>query len=264
MMHEIRELSVSIQLEGDFESVHFAGDNSSVLPTDTMKNTVYCLAKEHPVDSAEEFAKHLAGYFLDNNKQVTKATIETDEKLWIRIPFKDKNTGEINLHTHSFVSAGNERRTAKISNDRKNVIVQSGIKDLLVLKTTGSGFEKYIKDKYTTLKETGDRVFSTSVEAVWSYANRDVNYARVTDEVRRIILEIFSHHHSLSVQQTLYEIGKNVIDEIEEVDEISLSLPNKHYLLFNLEQFQMDNRNEIFIPTDEPFGLIEGTVKRST
>ncbi len=261
--HEIKELTVSVQLDGDFETVHTEGDNTKVLPTDAMKNTVYALAKDQPVNTIEEFGSYLAKYFLDHNKQVSKTEIEIEEKLWNRILIDDKDSKNNKPHDHSFVSAGSEKRTAKITAEGNGVSVVSGIKDLLVLKTTGSGFEKYVKDKYTTLKETSDRVFSTSVKAVWHYANQEVNYFSVCNAVRNIILETFAEHHSLSVQQTLYEIGRNVIEKINDISEISLTMPNKHYLLFNLEQFGMKNNNEIFIPTDEPFGLIEATVKRS-
>ena len=261
-IHEIKEMNVNIQLEGDFETVHTEGDNRMVLPTDTMKNTVYVLAKENPVNSIEEFGLTLAKYFLDNNKQVSNVSIEIEEKLWRRIFVEDPDSKKMKPHDHSFISSGDEKGTAEIVLSKKGNSVKSGITGLLVLKTTDSGFENYIKDKFTTLKETNDRVFSTSVKAVWSYANQEVNYLKICALVRQIILETFASHHSLSVQQTLYEIGKNVIETVKDVSEISLSMPNKHYLLFNLEQFGMENKNEIFIPTDEPFGLIEATVKR--
>ena len=261
-VHKIKEMTVNIQLEGDFETVHTKGDNRKVLPTDTMKNTVYALAKENPVNSIEEFGLFLAAYFLKNNPQVSKVKIEIEEKLWQRILLEDPTSKK--LTQHSFVSSGDEKRTAFIIVTPKESLVSSGISGLLVLKTTDSGFENYIKDKFTTLKETADRVFSTSVKAVWKYANQEVNYAKISDDVRQIILETFATHHSLSVQQTLYEIGKNVINTVNEVSEISLSMPNKHYLLFNLEQFGMKNNNEIFIPTEEPFGLIEATIRRDS
>ncbi|HMS66440.1 MAG TPA: urate oxidase [Ignavibacteria bacterium] len=260
-VHEIKEMTVNIQLEGDFDTVHTEGDNRKVLPTDTMKNTVYALAKDHPVNSIEEFGMHLAEYYLKNNKQVSNVSIEIEEKLWNRILINNSKVIP-EPHKHSFVSAGNEVRTAEVHIDKKSSFITSGIKDLLVLKTTASGFENYIKDKFTTLKETSDRIFSTSVKAVWKYANQEVSYVKVSNEVRRIILETFAKHHSFSVQQTLYETGKNILNECNNISEISISMPNKHYLPFNLEQFGMDNNNEIFIPTDEPFGLIEATLKK--
>jgi urate oxidase len=261
-VHEIKEMTVNVQLEGDFETVHTEGDNRNVIPTDTMKNTIYALAKENPVNSIEEFGQYLGKYFLNNNKQVSEVNIEIEEKLWLRILIEDNASKKLIPHNHSFVSAGEEKRTAGIKITKNKTAVSSGIKDLLVLKTTDSGFENYIKDKFTTLKETADRIFSTSIKADWNYENYDVNYISISENIRKIILETFGNHHSLSVQQTLYEIGKNVIEKMKEVSEISLSMPNKHYLLFNLEQFGLENNNEIFIPTDEPFGLIEAVIKR--
>ncbi|MEO6693918.1 MAG: factor-independent urate hydroxylase, partial [Ignavibacteria bacterium] len=255
-IHKIKEFTVNICLEGDFETVHTKGDNRKCLPTDTMKNTVYAIAKDHSINSIEEFGIDLAKYFLTSNEQISKVKIEIEEKLWNRIMINDES-GETSEHDHSFVSGGNEKKTAEIIITRNEVFINSGIKDLLILKSTGSGFENYFKDKYTSLKETNDRVFSTSVKAVWSFASRDVDYISVHKNVRKSILEIFARQHSLSVQQTLYDIGKNILEICEEVSEISLTMPNKHYLPFNLEQFGMENNNEIFIPTDEPFGLIE-------
>lgn len=261
-VHEINEMNVNIQLEGDFETVHTKGDNRKVLPTDTMKNTVYVLAKENPVDSIEEFGIYLARYFKDNNEQVSDVKINIEEKLWDRILIEDKSKKISIPHNHSFVSCGNEKRFCNISLSKKKLSVTSGISDLIVLKTTESGFEHYIKDKYTTLKETNDRVFSTSVKATWNYENHKTGYLNISRKVRQIILETFALHHSLSVQQTLYETGKNILETCSEISEISLSMPNKHYLLFNLGQFGIENKNEIFIPTDEPFGLIEAKLVR--
>jgi len=261
-VHVIKEFTVNVLLEGDFEEVHTKGDNSKVLPTDTMKNTIYALAKDHPVDSIEEFGSYLAKYFLTNNSQVTKVRVEIEEKLWHRILTVNSSSKKSVEHDHSFIGGGNEKKTAYIVVTNNEVLINSGIKDLLILKSSGSGFENYIKDKFTTLKETSDRIFSTSVKAVWSYTNPDVNFVAVHIMLRQILLETFSDHHSLSVQQTLYEIGKNILEVCKEVSEISLTMPNKHYLPFNLEQFGMENNNEIFISTDEPYGLIEAILKR--
>lgn len=258
-IHDISELTVNILLEGDFETAHTEGDNSKVLPTDTMKNTVYALAKEHQISSPEEFGLHLCEYLLKNHKQILKVNAEISEKLWKRI-----HTGENKIDSdHSFISSGIEKKTAKVFLSENVMSVTSGLTDLLVLKTTDSGFENFYKDKLTTLNETSDRVFSTSITAEWIYNNENVSYNELHDNIRRIILETFAGHNSLSVQHTLYEMGKNVIDNINEVDEIHITMPNKHYLLFDLEKLGLKNDNEIFIPTDEPFGLIDATVKRS-
>ncbi|HMQ68962.1 MAG TPA: urate oxidase [Ignavibacteria bacterium] len=258
-IHDISELTVNIMLEGDFQSAHTRGDNSKVLPTDTMKNTVYALAKEDPVNSPEEFALHLSEYLLKNHDQVTKVRTEISEKLWKRI-----HIGEEKIDSdHSFISSGNEKKIVRVTLSEKERSVTSGLNDLLVLKTTDSGFENFYKDRLTTLKETSDRVFSTSITAEWIYNNENVNFNELHDSIRRILLETFAGHKSLSVQHTLYEMGKNVIESIRETEEIHITMPNKHYLLFDLEKLGLNNGNEIFIPTDEPFGLIDATVKRS-
>lgn len=260
-IHDISEFTVNVQLEGDFETVHTEGDNRKCLPTDTMKNTVYALAKDHPVDSIEEFGLHLGKYFLDNNAQISRVKIEIEERSWNRIMIKDSSSQNI-PHDHSYVSGGNEKKTALIEISKNETSLKSGIKDLLILKSTGSGFENYVKDKFTTLKETSDRVFSTSVKATWNYADQCIDYNSLSNKVRDIILQTFAEHHSLSVQQTLYDIGKNILETCSSITEVSLSMPNKHYIPFNLDQFGMENKNEIFIPIDEPFGLIEAVLKR--
>ncbi len=257
-VHKINEYTVAIKLEGDFETAHTTGDNSKILPTDTMKNTVYAFAKSNNTDSPEDFASGLGEYFLKNNEQVTRVTIEITEKMWKRIHSVTREP-----HPHSFISGGNEKRFARVKVTSEEMFIESGIRDLVVLKTTRSAFENFIKDKYTTLKETNDRIFSTSITADWVYENKLKDFNSVFTSVRDKVIETFADHNSLSVQQTLFETGKNVIDHIPEINQISLSMPNKHYLLFNLEQFGMENKNEIFIPTDEPYGLIEAIVKRN-
>ncbi len=254
--HELSELSVDIQLEGDFLSAHTGGDNSKILPTDTMKNTVYALAKEHAGSDPESFGLALAGHFLQNHPQISKVTIELREHPWRRIDIHGQP------HRHAFLSGGNERRLAAITQSRVEPVVEAGIEGLLVLKTTGSGFEGYIKDRFTTLRETSDRIFSTVIAARWRYSSPAVVYGLYWREIRRMVLETFAEHDSRSVQQTVYAAGKLVLDTYEDVAEIRLSLPNKHCLLVNLEAFGQENKNEIFVPTDEPHGLIEATITR--
>jgi len=254
--HDIRQISVNVSLQGDFETVHTAGDNTPVLPTDTMKNTVYALAKEHFTESIEAFGMYMTGYFLKNNPQVSEVNINITEYSWTRMVFDG------NPHTHSFVNGGSEKHTTHIQQTRNSLAVTSGIKDLLVLKTTDSGFENYIRDEYTTLKETNDRIFSTSCEVSWLYNNENVDFGLSYDGIRNCLLQCFASHKSLSVQHTLYAMGEEVLKKFDSVKEISLKMPNKHHILFNLAQFGMENNNEIFIATDEPYGYITGTVVR--
>lgn len=254
--HEIRHISVNVSLQGDFETVHTRGDNTKVLPTDTMKNTVYALAKDNFNDSIEEFGLYLANHFLSCNPQVEEVKIELTEFCWHRIMVDG------HPHPHAFLNGGSEKHTAFITRSRQETQVAAGIKDLLILKTTDSSFENYIKEQYTTLKETDDRIFSTQCEATWKYDVYSLDFTGLYNSIRNNLLQTFSAHKSLSVQHTLYAMGENVLNTFSAVTEISLKMPNKHHILFNLQQFDMDNRNEIFIATDEPYGYITGTVVR--
>jgi urate oxidase len=253
---EFRQISVNVSLQGDFETAHTEGDNSKILPTDTQKNTVYALAKESFNDSIEDFGVSLSKHFMSNNPQLSKATIEIEEHLYTRLNFDDKK------HPHAYISGGNEKHTITVEQSKNTIKVTSGIKDLLILKTTDSGFEHYIKDQYTTLKETGDRILATNCEVSWQYSSHQLKFSTLYKDIRNTLLKTFAHHKSLSVQQTLYAMGKDVLNQYADVEEISLVMPNKHHILFNLDQFGMENKNEIFVATDEPFGYITGTVVR--
>jgi urate oxidase len=255
--HEFRQISVNVILEGDFEAAHTIGDNSKILPTDTQKNTVYALAKEHFVSSIEAFGLYLANYFISNNPQVTQSRIELREYAWSHIAFNGA------VHPNAYISGGSEKHTAVIVQNQQGAIeVTSGIDDLLILKTTDSGFEHYIKDQYTTLKETSDRIFATECEVHWTYDSFNILFTELFTGIRTTLLQTFANHRSLSVQHTLYAMGEAVLKKYAAVKEVSLTMPNKHHILFNLEQFGMDNKNEIFIATDEPYGYITGTVVR--
>jgi len=254
--HEIRHISVDISLTGDFETVHTAGDNTKVLPTDTMKNTVYALAKDQLTGSIESFGLVLAGHFLDNNPQVSEVGITLVEYCWKRMVFQGAE------HPHAFINGGSEKHECHIIKNRQATILSSGIKDLLLLKTTDSGFENYIRDRYTTLKETSDRIFSTQCDINWEYEMPPSDSGQLYQAIRENLLHTFATHKSLSVQHTLYAMGEEVLKAFPGVKEITLKMPNKHHILFNLQQFGMDNNNEIFIATDEPYGYITGTVTR--
>lgn len=257
-LHEIQEITVKIAFEGEFISVHTVGDNSRVLPTDTMKNTVYALAHQTAeIEEIETFALRLANHFLTKNPPVTRVIIEIAEHGYSRITVGDE------LHQHSFIKGSDEKRTTKVSATRDGAMIEieSGIEDLIVLKTTKSGFVGFIKDQYTTLPETADRIFSTSIKAIWRYANTDAA-GDVWRNVRQTIIETFAKHDSLSVQHTLYAIGETVLEKFPDVAEISISMPNIHYLPIDFSRFGLENDNRIFLPTDEPHGLIEARLSR--
>lgn len=257
--HELKEVCVNIQFEGEFEKVYTKGDNSNVLPTDTIKNTVYAIAKDHPLRSIEEFGLMLSHHFLLNNPDISKVTIELIENLWNRISV---SAAAPDPHPWAFSSGGNEKRNCIVTKTRTAVTIRSGIQDLLILKTTGSAFKGYVKDKYTTLKETDDRIFATNAEIRWKYTREDLDFGVCHQKIRRAILETFAKHDSLSVQHTLYAMGESALEACADVSEISMTMPNKHCLLVDLSPFGMQNETEIFVPTSEPHGLISGTVKR--
>jgi urate oxidase len=255
--HEFQNITVKIAFEGDFTDVHTTGDNSKVLPTDTMKNTVYTLAHEtQEIEEIEGFARRLADYFLTNNKQVTRAVIEIAEHGWTRISVDSEP------HQHSFIKSTDEKRTTKVNATRDGTTIESGIEDLIVLKTTKSGFAGFIKDRYTTLPEVTDRIFSTSVTADWRYANAELATGDIWRDIRQMIIETFAEHDSHSVQHTLYAMGEAVLKNFPAVEEIAFSLPNIHYLPIDFTRFGLKNDNRIFVPTDEPHGLIEARLSR--
>lgn len=255
--HEIQSLTLAIALEGDFTAIHTTGDNSRCLPTDTMKNTVYALAGQtDSVEPPEQFGLRLARHFLANCDHVSRVRININEHSWKRMKFDD---GE---HDHSFIRGSKEERTAKIDVTRDAATVESGVEDLVVLKSAQSGFVGFIKDAYTTLPEVTDRIFATSIKAGWRYADVGDATDEVFDGIRRTILRTFADHDSLSVQHTLYAIGEAVLAGFPQIDEIAFSLPNIHCLPVDITKFGVEDKNCIFIPTDEPHGLIEARMAR--
>ena len=254
--HEFRQVSVSVALTGDFDAAHTVGDNTLILPTDTQKNTVYALAREHFTGPIEAFGLVLSQHFLARNPQVAQVRIELVEHLWQRMAFEGA------AHPHAFTGGGSEKRTAVVTRTADGATVVSGLKGLMLLKTTDSAFVGYPKDEFTVLPETSDRILATECEANWEYTSAEVDFETLYHRIRQSLLRTFSEHKSLSVQHTLYAIGEKILLENEEVKEISLVMPNKHHIPFNLEPFGQENTNEVFAATDAPFGYITGTVTR--
>lgn len=258
--HTVREFSVDIALAGDFEAIHCAGDNAFCLPTDTMKNTVYALGKDHAMDSIEAFAADLGHHFVSRNHQVSSARVKVAEIVWERVAI-GKNAAP---HPHCFSKGSDERAVCDVTFERSGATVISGIDGLVILKSADSAFAGYPRDEYTTLPETRDRIFCTSVTARWMYAEgKRTDHPACRAAIRRALIETFADHRSESVQHTLYAMGEAALAACPGAELIRLSLPNKHCLLVNLAPFGMSNENEIFVPTDEPYGLIEATVKRA-
>ncbi len=254
--HEMRDLCVAIALEGDFESAHVRGENSKVVPTDTMKNTIYALAKDHPIDPIESFATHLGRHFVSSAAQASAATISIEQVAWNRLTFDGKP------HSHAFEKGSEERQTCVARLTPKGPTMQSGVQDLILLKTTDSAFSGFPRDRYTTLRETRDRILATSVTAVWDYDESSIDFAAARSAIRDALVRAFAHHMSESVQHTLHAMGEAALGACPGAKRISLSLPNKHCLLVDLSPFGLANNNEVFVPTDEPHGLIEATVER--
>jgi urate oxidase len=255
--NELREWTVRVLLTGDFDSAHYEGDNSKILPTDTMKNTVYSVARNSSAISMEDFAKELIEFLLGRNPQISSVSVTIEGAMWKRLTIDGKP------HPTSFIHGSGELQTATVTRGREGgVSIHSGLKNLIVMKTSDSAFEGYIVDELTTLKPTNDRLFCTAVSAEWNYTVETLAFDVMRSALREAMLKTFANHKSKSVQETLYEMGKSALERVAEVDFIDLAMPNKHCLLVDLSRFGQDNPNEIFVPTDEPAGQIEARVRR--
>lgn len=255
-VHHVKDLTVSTSLRGDLAETHLTGDNSVVVATDTQKNTVYAFAKESPVGEIEDFALRLGRHFVGSFSHISGARILIEEHGWDRIAVDGQP------HDHAFSKAGNEKRTTAVTVQDDKAWVVSGLDDLVVLKSTGSEFHGFPREKYTTLPETDDRILATAVTARWRYQGDGIDWAASHAKIRRILLETFATKHSLSLQQSLYAMGEAVLEARPEVAEVRLSLPNKHHFLVDLSPFGLKNDNEVFYAADRPYGLIEGTILR--
>jgi urate oxidase len=247
--HEVKDLNVSIALAGDFADTHTSGDNSKVVPTDTQKNTIFAFARDG-IGEIEDFAMRLARHFVNEFASVYRARVHVEEQAWQRI------------HDQAFVQAGAEKRLATVTATDDGTWVVAGVDDMVVMKSGGSEFHGYLKDRFTTLPETTDRILATSVLARWRYAGTDVDWKSSFDEIRRLLLQAFASKHSLSLQQTLYAMGEAVLLARSEVAEVRMAMPNRHHFAVDLTPFGMANENEVFYASDRPYGLIEGTITR--
>ena len=254
--HSVRDLTVAIRFEGDYDTSYTEGDNSAVFPTDTMKNTVYALAARAAVKDPEEFGVRLGRHFLDRNSRLHSVRINLTDHAWKHVAIGGREHGQ------TFMRRGPDVRTAAVQVSRSGALVGAGVSDLLILKTANSAFAGFPRDEYTTLPETLDRLLATSLTATWHYRNLDINFDSHWQAVRKTLLEAFAEHESASVQHTLYAMGQTVLDANEDVSAIRLVMPNKHHIPVDLSRFGLENRNEIFVATEEPYGLIEATITR--
>jgi len=254
--HAVKELEVQVMLHGGFDASFMKADNRLVVTTDSMKNTVNVFAKKLLGAETEEFGLALGEHFLKTYRHVSRIEVSLTEHCWARILVGGKP------HAHSFSEKGAARPFVKIACTRKGHLVESGIKDLLILKTTASGFENFLRDEFTTLPETNDRILATKMEAVWTYRRKPGNYSGTNGRILEAMLAVFAKNYSPSVQATLFQMGEAALKAAPEISKVHIAMPNKHCLLINLKPFGLQNKNELFVPTDEPHGQIEGTVAR--
>jgi urate oxidase len=248
--HVLHDLNVSIALSGDMEDVHLTGDNTTVLPTDTQKNTAYAFAREHGVGEIEEFASLLAHHFVDSQASISRARVHVEEYAWERL----------GTAPHSFAQSGREVRHTAVTYDGRGERVLSGLTGLVLLSSTGSEFRGFAKDRWTTLAEASDRILCTSVDATWRHTDRASEWDKSYAAARTALTEAFADTYSRSLQQTLYAMGERLVSSVPGVAEVRLSLPNRHHFLVDLAPFGLDNPGEVFHVDDRPYGLIEGTV----
>lgn len=255
--HDLVDLTIDVTLEGDFAAAYVDGDNSAVLPTDTMRGTVYALAGEGPIGEPEAFGLRLAAHFLDAVPAASLARIDLVADPWSRIEVGGSP------HPHAFTAGAGGRRIATVTSSGPDGWVVAGVNDLVVLKTAGSGFEGFLRDRFTTLEETRDRILATSVTARWRYSEAGADWSKSFEAARRALVETFAtHDDSRSLQHTLHAMGEAVLAACPEVDEIRMAMPNRHHLLVDLEPYGRSNDGSVFVATDRPFGVIEGEVVR--
>ena len=252
----IKELEVAIALQGDFDASYTKADNRLVVATDSMKNTVNVLAKKKLGAENEEFGRLLGEHFLNLYPHVTRAQITQREHCWERISVNGKP------HAHSFREKSAARPFANITATRKGTVIESGIEDLLILKSTGSGFAEFLRDEFTTLPETDDRILATRLNATWAYRTKPKSYSATNEKILHALLATFAKNFSPSVQATLFQMGEAALKVAPSISKIYLVMPNQHCLPVNLTPFGLENKNELFVPTDEPHGQIEGTIAR--
>ena len=255
--HDVSDLTVAVRFQGAYDESYTAGDNRDVLPTDTIKNTIYALAAGTGIVEPEALGLVLARHFLEGNPRLDEVWVDLTAKHWARLRVKgDRDDG------YSFLGPGPDLRSATVMATRTGITLSAGVVDLVLLKTSRSAFTGFMKDAFTTLQETNDRLLATSLTATWQYENPEVEFGPVWQRVRQTLLRTFAEHESASVQHTLYAMGEAVIAAAPDVISIHLAMPNKHYVPVDLSRFGLANRNEVFVPTDEPHGQIEATITR--
>ena len=254
--HEVKDMTLDVRFQGDFGSAHTAGENRNILPADTMRNTIFVLAKQYPAEAIEEFVQHATEHFLTYNPQISQVEITAQEQPWTRMTVDGKP------HSSAFVRGSEERRTTRIRATRDETIVQSGIENLTLLRTEGASFALFMRDPYTTLKETVDSLLSAKISARWTYSEPDASYSTVFHGVRQILLDTFATQDSRSIQHMLYALGHAVLDNFEAIREIQLSLREENFRPADLKPFGVENENEVFAWIGDALATAEATLRR--
>jgi urate oxidase len=262
----LHEWSVNVYLTGDFAACFLDGDNTGLLATDTMKNTVYAVARASAAATMEDFAIELATFLSTRNPQAASVRIEIEEKIWIRIKARTAS-GEVEKHPSAFLQRGPEVHTTSVSlTPGAPPSVTSGVKGLVILKTANSAFAGFKRDELTTLPETNDRLFGTEATITWVYVTLSADYAATRTRLMDTLLTTFANHNSLSVQQTLYAMAEAALASEPAISEITLTMPNRHNIPVDFQKFappfNYSNDNTIFVPIDEPSGQIHARVVR--
>jgi urate oxidase len=254
--HVVKELTVSALLHGDYTAAHVSDDNSAIVPTDTVKNTIHILAKDCLGENTEGFAIDLANHFLNRYAHIESVDVDIRERAWQRMTIDGKP------HPHSFVDRDQGVPLVALKKSRESFTLWSGITDLIVMKTTEAAFAGYPKCEFTSLKETSDRIVSTSIFAQWNYTSLELAFPKLNEVILSTMLGVFAQEFSPSVQRTLFQMGEAALNTVSDIAAVEMKLPNKHYLGIDLSPFGRENANEVFLPTDEPHGEIEAIVQR--
>ncbi|MEM6979510.1 MAG: factor-independent urate hydroxylase [Planctomycetota bacterium] len=252
--HDFVEAAVNVVLEGDLEAGYVDADNAGIVATDTCKNTIYVLAKDDPFETIEGFGITIAEHFLKQYEHLSKATVTLRQRCWDRLLDCP----------HGFTGNDSSAPTAEVVALRDvDTQVKAGIDDWVVAKTTQTGFADFHRDEFRTLADTDDRIMATSVMGQWSYKGTNVDFAAARTQVMEALKQTFLNHYSISVQQTLYLMGEAALAACDAAKSITLTMPNKHHVPFDLKPFGRENHNDVFVVTDEPFGFIHATVSRT-
>jgi urate oxidase len=255
--HGVRELTLTVLLEGDFAEAWTAGDNRRVVATDSIKNIVNVTAARHVEAETEEFVGHVAALFLEHYPQVRAVTIEALETRWLR------RTVNGEPHPHTFTLDGNGQPFVRLEADRNGAVLRSGLRGYTLMKTTESGWADFVEDAFRTLPDTQDRICATSMDATWTWTAPPADPVAANAAVLDILITVFATTYSAGVQDSMYRMGEAVLAARPDIAEIQFAMPNKHYVPMNLTPFGIDHGGRIFLPTDEPHGQIEATIART-